>query len=431
LQCDWLRAVSPYFWVYELYPDWGAWHPKVRTGDYKLKVLAPLAAGAKGIVYWQYRAERVGMENNLSGLVNIDGSSKEVSREALKISCFIRENQDFLLRAKVKTDPIAIVYSVDSDLINRVENTGSEGSWDFSLRNRNGLYLYKKALCGIYALFRELGYAVEWLDSRSLTDKAKQFKLLYLPEMFMPTAAEVTALLTFANTGGKLIAEEGLGLRRANTWVNNAWPAEPFRRLFDVKIVERECAEFNKEVLECGKFSLKLTNDNFVSRLQTRNGNIFARWSDGSPAAVQSESGIFLGTSLGALFHDSWETQYPDCRKMLAELLEKSGIAAKAKLPRWIYRRELCTDDAVMTFIFNRGQDSTEIDLPELDSASRLYGEMTYSAGKLQLAAMETGIFYNKQPSTLKRRKNSHECNEKPFKKESRNECKMQTIYTY
>ncbi|MBN2641332.1 MAG: beta-galactosidase, partial [Victivallales bacterium] len=292
LQCDWLRSVSPYYWVYELYPDWGAWHPRVRIGDYKTKVLSSLACGAKGIVYWQYRAERLGMENNLSGLVNIDGSPKAVSNESVKIAGLIREHSDFLMSSRVKTSSIALVYSLKSDLISRVENTGSGGMWDFSLRNPDGSYLYKKALCGAYALFRELGYTVEWLDSRALAKRAQDFELIYLPEYFMPEAGESQALQQFAKNGGKLIAEEGVGLRQANTWVNGSWPAEPFRDMFGVKIDDRALGSFKPERLMLNNTEIIPGTDNFISSLIPEKGEVIGTWSDSSPAVVKNNNCI-------------------------------------------------------------------------------------------------------------------------------------------
>ncbi len=397
LQGDWLRAVSPYFWVYELYPDWGAWLPKVRLGDYQMKVFGPLAAGAKGIVYWQYRAERLGMENNLSGLVNIDGSPKEVSRESLKISKVLHEHQQFLMQAAVKTDPIAIVYSVDSDLINRVENTGANGFWDFSLNATNGLYLYKKALCGIYALFRELGYTVEWLDSRNLPERAKNYRLLYLPEMFMPTDAETVALLDYARNGGKIIAEEGLGLRQPNTWVHTAWPSPSFRELFGVKIAEREQAVFRGDTLTFGNCRLTPEYDNFISRLEVATGDIMAKWADGSPAMLKNGGLVFLGTSLGAIFHDGWQNQYEPCVAFLSRLLTMLGLAVKDPGPRNVYRRDLQTDNATMTFLFNRNDVPAELLLPDLATATPVYGSPDRSGDRLNLPPGSTTILYRNQ----------------------------------
>lgn len=390
MQCDWLRAVSPYYWVYELYPDWGAWQPRVRPGDYKLKVFSPLACGAKGVVQWQYRAERLGMEHNLSGLVNVDGTPKPVSHESAKVAAFIRAHQDFLMKAEVRHDSIALVYSVESDLVNRVENTGDGGFWDFSLKQECDPYLYKKALCGAYALFRELGYTVEWLDARNLPARAKGYQLLYLPELFMPTEAETAALLAYAADGGKLIAEEGLGLRQPNTWVNLSWPAAPFRELFGVKIDDRFLGKFQPGVLKFGDFELIPAVDNFISQLLPEGSEVIGSWRDGSAAVVRKGDCVFLGTSLGALFHSGWKDQYDNCLGVLRKLLADLGMSPAQTLPRGVYVRELRAEGEVMLFVFNRNDVPAEFELP--GGAMVVHGDMQVAGGRIAIAAGETGV---------------------------------------
>jgi len=100
--CDWLRSVSEYYWVYELYPDWGDWNRTTPVEEFRFKVWATVACGAKGLLYWQYRAERLGDENNLSGLVNIDGSFKNITYEAKKIGESIKKYDDLLMNIVLK-----------------------------------------------------------------------------------------------------------------------------------------------------------------------------------------------------------------------------------------------------------------------------------------------------------------------------------------
>ncbi|MFA6717285.1 MAG: alpha-amylase family protein, partial [Victivallaceae bacterium] len=218
--CDWIRSVSPYFWVNELYSDWGNWDYTVSTEDFRFKTMATIACGAKGLMYWQYRAERLGNENNLSGLVNIDGSSKNVSVEAARIAEFIRRNEKFLLRATPPSSGIGILYSRPSDIINRIENTNGG---NFAVRQFP--YLYKKAIAGIYAAFRELGIAPVMTDSGNLGETLPKLHLLYLPEAFIVSPEQFAALKEFAAGGGKIIAEEGFALRDGrNTWLYPRWP---------------------------------------------------------------------------------------------------------------------------------------------------------------------------------------------------------------
>ena len=358
--CDWLRSVSEYYWVYELYPDWGDWNKPVKMEDYELKVLGSLACGAKGLLYWQYRAERLGNENNLAGLVNIDGSFKKVSRRSGEIRKFIDKNEEFLLTAEVKHDGIGILYSQDSDLINRIENTG-KGLNDFSM-TCDYPYLYKKALFGAYALLRELGYTTNFIDSRNIAKSLKDIKVLYIPEAFMLSEAAFKAIKNFADNGGYVIAEEGIGLRQENTWLNSTWPRRDIADFFGVSVTERVSTRRG------AKDSLKLYDKTidaveFISYIECKNSEKIGKWLDGRCGAAKKENAFYIGTSLGASFHDNLNDAYDDMISVLETILKECGIVSGTKLPKGVYQRTLKHGEKEMQFFFNRNHFQVEINI--------------------------------------------------------------------
>lgn len=359
--CDWLRSVSEYYWVYELYPDWGNWSRKISVDDYKLKVFASLACGAKGILYWQYRAERLGSENNLAGLVNIDGSFKEISYESGKIKQFISENEDFLKKAKATHEGIGILYSLKSDLINRVENTGRD-RFNFDLSS-GFPYEYKKSIHGIYSLFRELGYSTKFVDSRNLSDSLQDLRLLYVPEAFILEDSEIQKIIEFSRKGGIVIAEEGIGLRKSNTWLNYPWPAKSFRELFGAEIIQRTSAgRAEKEYFL--KDGLKILSGEYVSYLKNTDSETLASWESGAAAIVKRENSILLGTSLGSSFHDNYNENYDAAFKLMESILSIFNISPeRERLPRGVYLRELTVGDNKMIIAFNRSDNAIKIEL--------------------------------------------------------------------
>ena len=392
LQLDWLRSISKYFWIHEMYPDWGAWMPRVKTADFLFRVLSILACGAKGLNYWQYRAERVGFENNLSGLVNIDGAFKEISYESAGIKKFISENEKFLLQAEVKSDPIAIVYSIKSDLINRVENTGKgyQGFWNFDLHDFEGnpLYLYKKALAGAYAMFRELGYTVDWIDSRSLPERAANYRIIYLPEYFIPTYAETAALINFSANGGMLIAEEGIGMRQENSWMYPGWPRKEFKELFGFNTDDRIAGSYRTDELTVGN-SRVTSKSSYAAYIIPDDGNVIGHWQDGRPGAIRKGNAIYFGTSLGAVFNDYWNNEYgTGCLSILRDLLAETEIAQPESLPIGVYRRVLTANNREMHFIFNRSVQRASF-LTGLNDATILYGNGKFKDGILTLDAQD------------------------------------------
>lgn len=357
--CDWMRCVSPYFWVYELYPDWGNWNLPSTNADFKLKLWSTAACGTKGLLIWQYRAERYGHENNLSGLVKINGSFKKITPEVHQFKQFSRIHENFLMKAEPVDDGIGILYSGSSDMISRIEETRSEDMWDFPLEQWP--YLYKKALWGIYSLMRELGYIIRWIDEESLAEKIKNLQMLYVPEAFILTENTIRTIESYLHSGGAVIFEEGAGLRADTTWLHPEWPGMRISELASVSIADRVDCRHVDETVKGLKSAIKPSG--FCSFLTPHHSKILCTWSDGRAASTQNAKCIFFGTSLGASFyetccsgHDRTENYKNklNYKIMLMNLLARCGVSKKTVLPDGVYERVLASDGYVMKFFFNR-----------------------------------------------------------------------------
>ena len=78
-------------------------------------------------------------------------------------------------------------------------------------------------------------------------------------------------------------------------------------------------------------------------------------WSNGTIGAVQKGNAIYLGTSLGASFHENYENNYDAYIKLMSDILDKCGIEITNKCAtRGVYRRGLVSGDTSIEFIFNR-----------------------------------------------------------------------------
>lgn len=359
LICDWLRGISSYYWVYELYPDWGEWNGRISKEDFLFKVCLSLACGAKGLLYWQYRAERLGCENDLGGLVNIDGSFREISFVSADIKKFILENEAFLCHARVVHDGVGILYSRDSDLINRIENTG-RGLFNFDLRC-NGNYLYNKSIQGIYALYRELGYTCELIDSRMLTEKLGELKTLYIPEAFILSEDEIRLIREFAEHGGQVIAEEGIGLRHENTWLDYPWPGNGWNNFFGVEVTDR--THHDKAASDTIAFGDAdgIPAGEFISRIRCRDAKPVAEWASGGAAVTRKGNRVYIGTSLGEAFFNHCEVERQSFKELLRTLTAASlGMEI---LPERVYVRRLKHEKTIMNFIFNRNKEPQTVRL--------------------------------------------------------------------
>ena len=349
--CDWLRSVSPQFWVYELYPEWGDWGERTRPQDFRYKVDSSLASGAKGILFWQFRAERLGVENDLAGIVNIDGSFKPITEATEAAAGWVAAHADFLAKADAVPDAVGILYSRHSDLISRIEATGVNAPdlRNFELR---GSYTYKFNLQGVYALFHELGFAPRMVDDRFLERELPHLKLIYLPEYFIVSPEATLLLREFVRNGGTVIAEEGLALRDQRTWLQYPWPGHGFSVDFGIKISERfATAKLRQPIpgVPCG--------DYFASVVVGPETEVLYRTADGRPMATRRGGWIFLATDLGMAYFQNHLERGEECLRLLHDILPVTpDIAATPD----VAIRRLQTATERMVWIFNRSNQTYE-----------------------------------------------------------------------
>ena len=106
------------------------------------------------MVYWQYRAERVGMEQDCAGIMRVDGSARPVAYAAKDFGEDLHKNMQYLAGAEVEEGDIAIVFDFDSLLMSEIE----EASKDiFQYAYTPAEFYYTRSHKGMYKLLRKCG----------------------------------------------------------------------------------------------------------------------------------------------------------------------------------------------------------------------------------------------------------------------------------
>ncbi|MBE6379440.1 MAG: hypothetical protein E7047_00740 [Lentisphaerae bacterium] len=380
---EWLRNASEYFWVHELYPEWGDWSGRLPVKDFRYKVMTALSSSCKGLVLWQYRAERLGHENDLAGVVNIDGSSKPITYECEDLIKLIGRHRDFLYHAKAQPHRIGILFDLSSNMISSVENRNGDGSLKYA---NGGVYPYMDNIHGIYTLMHELKLAPQIFDSRLLKEKINNIDILYLPAYFMPTDENLQLIREFADRGGQVIAEEGFALRQQNTWLNYPWPGGDMIKEFGVKIDERVATD-KVDPWGITVNGIEAQASGYASALEIVSSDVqvLANWHDGRPAVTRRGNYTFIGTTLGCMMYHKHGNAAQDAnnaaaaRAMLKALLQDH--IDLPDLPESIAVRKLCTAGETGYFVFNRAHESVsfmldgnEITIDARDSALVING---------------------------------------------------------
>jgi beta-galactosidase GanA len=365
---DYMRAVDPSYFMHELYPGLGVYSRYDTPESMEFKQYSFLSAGAKGIVYWQYRAERLGCENDCAGIVNMDGSEREVSGAVRDFGGRLyTDGELFASAAPVKAD-IAIAFDYDSMLLSAIEDAGGFEDDAFELKQgRNPFQYYAASHQGMYKLLRDADYKVDYLGIRDAV-RFKDYKVLYFPDYELFDPAVLPHLEEFFRNGGTLLADEGFALRRLNTWLQ-PYDAET-ASLFSMRTLKRRLSG-DGAIVYGGK---KLAVSPYKTAYRLASGEVLARFSDGEPAVQAASvgagrvilSGAPIGRSYGKTSDAGWLAPIADWIGGRAAKYEYSDVRNS------VYEKDMETRDETIRFLFNwsdgertvRTRDGRDVVLP-------------------------------------------------------------------
>ncbi|MBE7038475.1 MAG: hypothetical protein E7404_06215 [Ruminococcaceae bacterium] len=308
--CDYLRGIDKNYFVHEVYSDWGSWYEPEKPERLRYMLWSIISHGAKGLLYWQMRAERLGLENNLAGFLNMDGSNKQITKVVSEVGKILADNKKIFSNAEPEKADIVFVYDYSSLMMSNIEDHDREL---FAIRKcKNPVNYYNKAVYGMYKLLIEEGYRIDFIDSRDI-EKINDYKVAYFPYAAMLDNNSQKTLKSFADNGGILLLDEGFGLRQKNTWL--ATNHIDFDVLFDARWNSRvrDYKDKNETFVLDGE---KVTIKPYKTEYEVKNAKVIATFDDNVPAILKVASGkgqiILFGSSIGysyALFGEKgWKS---------------------------------------------------------------------------------------------------------------------------
>ncbi|MBI3651591.1 MAG: beta-galactosidase [Acidobacteria bacterium] len=303
---DWLRSVSPYYWINEIYTNSFFYTtPDIEGDDLRFRIWPYVVGGAKGVVFWQYKSERVANESGCAGLVGIGGEITERAQACAIEAKRIYQHADALRDFQLDAAQVAIVYDIESDLASRVEETNGGNFLAGTVK-----YTYKSALKGAYNLFWQAREPVDFVSTREL-EKIFAYRLVYLPEMLIADERVAQILKEYVEQGGMLIAEEGLGLRDKRCWMSTRAPGAGLDELFGVLQIKTSILR-EPVAIEWNQLTLPVTARR--ASLQASGGDTEAQWAEGGAAVVTSTSGkgktLLMGFHPGICYTETRDENY-------------------------------------------------------------------------------------------------------------------------
>lgn len=386
---DFLRGVDKNYFVHEIYPGYGMFRSHYDTPfDMKFKLYAALATGSKGLIYWQYRAERVGHENDSAGIMRIDGTPRPVAFETKKFGEQLKKNMKYFVGAEVEKAEIGIVFDFDSNLLSQIDDAGT--ARDFTFEPKEQVLYYSRSHVGMYKLFKDLNYSVDYLSTGD-TEKFNDYKILYFPNYSMLDNKIIPHLEKFLQNGGIVFADEGFGMRTLNTWM------QPYdidcKPLMNAKLIERRTTK--EEVIEYKGNKIKIMP--YKTEYRVENAKTELAFMDGLPAIQSVKYGkgkmYLFGFSPAYTYYFTDDDNLKDLVKdiLLPENLKNEEFAS---FKAGIMQRRLINGENEIIFIFNNTQESQSFNI--IGDVILHQGEGSFENNTLTVPSMNMSYFVRK-----------------------------------
>ncbi|MFH1569796.1 MAG: beta-galactosidase, partial [Gemmatimonadota bacterium] len=180
-------------------------HQKVNDlDDLRRDLLPQLGLGIKGVLFWQYRAETLGIEAPAWGLVRTDGSPRPVTEAARRFWAVLQPHAPALRRAFPAAAQVGIWRGRRNEIFH------------FCLRHETRTYN-----AGLDAWIQALHWANHPArlvsDAMLAADGLAPFRLLVVPFGYYLSHEEASALDGWVRAGGVLVSEAHLGAYDATT----------------------------------------------------------------------------------------------------------------------------------------------------------------------------------------------------------------------
>lgn len=282
-----LYSVSPNYFIYEIYPGLGMFRGEYDDEwDMDYKLYDGLAHGSKGFFFWQYRSERVGMENDCAGLARMDGSPRPVLNSVRDFGAVTKEFNEEILDYYPDNAEVAILFDYRSQLMSEVEDACGK-LYEFADR-ADALRYYSESHKRFYHQMRLNDLRVDYLGTAKINDIFK-YRAVYVPQYSMIEPRVVEVLEKYVAGGGVLIADEGFGMRLENTWMN------PYDikcgKLMKARLVERRAANSTVDIDGFGE----VKTYGYISYYQVEGAKTLARFSSGEFKGLPAVQEVSFG----------------------------------------------------------------------------------------------------------------------------------------
>ncbi len=274
----------------------------VTSDDHRIWAWSAIAKGAKAVNIYSFYPMSSGYEAGGYGLINLDGTLTERSKNVGKMADVVNRNQQLFLKSTPVKAEIGIVYNPLTQMVGGMQRIDYPGA-------------LSESLIGYFQAFANHNIPVDFIHREDIENKKlSQYKLIIIPYPIMFTEKAATELNNFVGNGGYVLAEARFGWNDDRGYASEIIPGLGLHNIFGVREKEvrmRDKIEFsvtgeNHPALKGLKQGEKLKGTLYAQSLdvlENRKVDILAVDENNQPTIVSTKYGngeaLLAGTYLG------------------------------------------------------------------------------------------------------------------------------------
>ena len=332
------------FWILEQkngYINYSTYNLAITPGLVRAWTWLDIARGANGVVYYRYRANRWGTEQNPNGILRHDGSKRRAWFEIQQVNRELDSIAAELAETKVKA-PAAIIHSYDD-------------IWSGLAKNQYSNYDCHKLEDEFYRAFLSMGVAVDLVHPE---DDLSSYRLVVAPNLMLVSEPIVKNLTAYVSGGGQVLFNVRSGQRDMNNIITDkTWPGL-LRELCGITVDEFEAfpqGKGNTVVYRGREYPVRWWADIINAETAQTEAVYGQKFYRGKAAITVNRFGAGKAVYFGAA----------GCTELIADyikaLLDEAGIPT-LQLPDRVFITERTSRDVSFTFILNLGDERREFD---------------------------------------------------------------------
>jgi beta-galactosidase len=341
---DMIRATKhDNFWMLEQkngYFNGSDYNLAITPGLVRAWGMFDISRGANGIVFYRYRANRWGQEQNPNGILRHDGSKRRAYFEIQQMNRELAPISDKLGKTRVET-PVALIHSYDD-------------IWSAQAKKQYKNFDCNKLEDDFYRALLDRGITPDLIHPE---DDLSRYKVVIAPNLILLSQKTADNMKRFVEGGGTAIFHIRCGQKdMENVMVDIPWPGL-VRDLCGVTVDEFEAFPNhtgNSVLYKEKKYPVRWWADILTADTAQTEAVYDEKFYKGKPAVTVRKAGkgkaVYFGVAgCGELIGD-----------YLDELFKEYGIKTVA-MPKKVYMTTRKSPDVSYTFIINMGAEPQEL----------------------------------------------------------------------